>query len=67
VADIHIVVRMDPANEQPSDYYLLPTIDIDLPEFRLQEFNGAAIDTFRFDSLEFFLGMSGLIQVEAAA
>jgi DNA invertase Pin-like site-specific DNA recombinase len=67
VADIHIVVRMDPSNEQPSDYYLLPTIDLELPEFRLAEFNGAAIDTFRFESLEFFFGMAKVIQVEVAA
>jgi hypothetical protein len=32
VADIHIVVRMDPSNEQPADYYLLPSIDMELPE-----------------------------------
>lgn len=67
VADIHIVVRMDPSNAQPTDYYLLPTIDIDIPEFRLSEFNGASIDTFRFESLEFFLGMAKVMQVEVAA
>jgi DNA invertase Pin-like site-specific DNA recombinase len=65
--DIHIVVRMDAANEQPSDYYLLPTIDIELPVFKLTEFNGASIDTFRFDSLEYFLGMARAIPVEGAA
>lgn len=67
VADIHIVVRMDPTNAQPSDYYLLPTIDLEMPEFRLAEFNGAAIDTFRFESLEFFFGMARVMQVEVAA
>ena len=67
VADIHIVVRMDPSNAQPTDYYVLPAIDLELPEFRLTEFNGASIDTFRFESLEFFLGMARVIQVEVAA
>jgi hypothetical protein len=67
VADIHIVVRMDPSNEQPADYYLLPSIDMELPEFRLSEFNGASIDTFRFESLEFFFGMAKVIQIEVAA
>lgn len=66
-ADIHIVVRMDPSNQQPSDYYLLPTIDLDLPEFRLAEFNGASIDTFRFESLEYFLAMARVARVEVAA
>lgn len=67
VADIHIVVRMDPDNEQPTDYYLLPTIDLDMPELRLAEFNGASVDTFRFDSLEFFFGMAKVIQIVEAA
>jgi len=66
-ADIHIVVRMDPANEQPTDYYLLPALGVDLPELKLAEFNGAGVDTFRFESLEFFLGMARVVQVEAAA
>lgn len=67
IADIHIVVRMDPSNEQPTDYYLLPAIDLDMPELKLTEFNGAAIDTFRFESLEFFLGMARVAKVEAVA
>jgi len=67
IADIHIVVRMDPANEQPADYYLLPTFDIEMPEFRLAEFNGASIDTFRFDSLEFFFGMAKVVEIGVAA
>ncbi len=66
-ADIHIVARMDPANEQPADYFLLPSLDIEMPEFRLSEFNGASIDTFRFESLEFFLGMAKVVQIEVAA
>ena len=66
-ADIHIVVRMDPSNQQPSDYYLLPTIDMELPEIRLAEFNGASIDTFRFESLEYFLAMARVARVEVAA
>ena len=67
IADIHIVARMDPENEQPTDYYLLPTIDLDMPELRLAEFNGASVDTFRFESLEFFFGMAKVVQIEVAA
>ncbi|MBS0189668.1 MAG: recombinase family protein [Planctomycetes bacterium] len=65
--DIHIVARMDADNELPTDYYLLPAIDLEMPEFRLTEFNGASIDTFRFESLEFFFGMAKVIQIEGAA
>ena len=53
-ADVVIVVRMDPTNEQPSDYYLLPRMGIDLASLRLWQHNGARIDTYRFDTLSFF-------------
>jgi DNA invertase Pin-like site-specific DNA recombinase len=66
-SDIHIIVRMDAANEQPADYFLLPALDIEMPELRLSAFNGASIDTFRFESLEFFFGMAKVVQIEVAA
>ncbi len=67
VADLHIVARMDAANDQPSDYFLLPAIDLELPELHLSEFNGAWVDTFRFDSLEFFVGMARVARIGGAA
>lgn len=66
-ADIVIVVRMDPANEQPSDYYLLPRLGIDLRRLRLYEHNGARIDTYRFDTLSFLMGMATLLPIGGAA
>jgi len=57
-ADVIIVVRMDPGNEQPSDYYLLPRIGIDLRLLTLHGNNGAQIDTFRFETLDFFRDMA---------
>ena len=57
---------MDPSNQQPADYYLLPAIDLDMPELKLSEFNGAAIDTFRLESLEFVFGMARVAKVVAA-
>lgn len=57
-ADVVIVARMDPANEQASDYYLLPRFGVDLQRLTLHENNGARIDTFRFETLEFFKGMA---------
>ena len=44
---------MDPGNEQPSDYYLLPRIGIDLGLLTLHGNNGAQIDTFRFETLDY--------------
>jgi len=66
-ADIVIVVRMDPSNEQPSDYYLIPRIGVDLTRLLLHENNGARIDTYRFDTLSYFLGMATLLPIERAA
>jgi hypothetical protein len=42
-ADITVVVRINEANEAPTDFYLLPRIDLRTPELRLRESNGAAV------------------------
>jgi len=52
--DITILVRMDAQNESASDYYLLPIMDISTPRLMLCESNGAHLDTYHFDSLEYF-------------
>jgi DNA invertase Pin-like site-specific DNA recombinase len=56
-ADVLLAVRMDADNNRPLDYYLLPIHAIKLKRLLLREDNGLAIDTFRFDSLNFLLGM----------
>jgi len=67
VPDITILVRMDAANHRPADYYLLPVMDIDSPNLLLCEVNGAHLDTYQFDSLDYFAEMAGRRQVESAA
>ena len=52
--DITVLVRMDPVNESPSDFYLLPLIDIHAPSLRLGEYNAAYVDAYRFESMEGF-------------
>jgi len=52
--DITILVRMDPLNEQPCDFYLLPMMDARIPSLQLAEYNAAYIDAYRFDSLDGF-------------
>jgi DNA invertase Pin-like site-specific DNA recombinase len=52
--DITIMVRMNPANDEPSDFYLLPLFDIRAPSLRLAEYNAAYVDTYRFESLDGF-------------
>ncbi|MCE9635795.1 MAG: recombinase family protein [Planctomycetes bacterium] len=66
-ADVVIVVRMDPSNEQPSDYYLIPRMGVDLGRLKLCQHNGARIDTYRFDTLSFFMGMATLLPIGGAA
>ncbi len=63
--DITIVVRMDASNEAALDYYLLPALDVRSPKLRLQEENGIYLDAFRFDNLDYFLGMAEHAEVAA--
>ena len=64
--DITILVRMDPANERPSDYYLLPIMDIETPRLLLCEANGVYLDTYQFDSLDYFAKMAAREKIEVA-
>jgi hypothetical protein len=65
--DITILVRMDAANETPTDYYLLPIMDIETPRLLLCEANGAYLDTYQFDTLDYFTELAARRKIEAAA
>ncbi len=65
--DITILVRMDEANRQPADYYLFPLMDIDSPKLLLCEENGAQLETYQFDNLDYFAGMAARTKIEVAA
>lgn len=65
--DITILVRMNAANSNPADYYLLPIMDIETPRLLLCESNGAYLDTFQFDSLDYFAELSRRHRIEVAA
>ena len=52
--DITILVRMDAANKKATDYYLLPIMDIATPRLLLCETNGAYLDTYQFENLDYF-------------
>jgi len=62
--DITILVRMDPVNEQPCDFYLLPLHDIRMPSLRLAEHNAAYVDAYRFESLEGFAQLALRARIE---
>ena len=67
VPDITILVRMDAANERPADYYLLPVMDIQMPQLLLCETNGAFLDTYQFDTLDYFTELTHRRRIEVAA
>jgi len=62
-----VAVRMDPANEAPQDYYLLPRLDMREAVLRLADYNGLSLDAYRFNSLEPFFQMAARTQFREAA
>jgi DNA invertase Pin-like site-specific DNA recombinase len=65
--DITVAVRMDAENRDPLDYYLLPSLDLTFEKLVLAEDNPVSLDTFRFDTLDFFLGMAQRTPIAEAA
>ena len=65
--DITVAVRMDANNEGIRDYYLLPAIDMTWENLRIAEENGVYLDGYRFDTLDYFLGMAERIKFQEAA
>jgi DNA invertase Pin-like site-specific DNA recombinase len=65
--DITIAVRMDANNEGVRDYYLLPAIDLTWENLRIAEWNGVYLDTYRFDTLDYFFGLTERVNLEEAA
>jgi len=65
--DITIAIRMDATNEGIRDYYFLPAIDMTWETLRVAEENGVYLDSYRFETLDYFLGMAERIKLEEAA
>jgi len=65
--DITIAVRMAATNEDIRDYYLLPAIDMTWENLRIAEVNGVFLDAYRFETLDYFLGMAERIKFQEAA
>jgi DNA invertase Pin-like site-specific DNA recombinase len=64
--DITIAVRMDATNEGIRDYYLLPGLDMTWENLRMAEDNGIYLDAYRFDTVDYFMGMAERVKLEAA-
>jgi DNA invertase Pin-like site-specific DNA recombinase len=65
--ELTIAVRMDDGNAAPLDYFVLPALDVRAPRLRVGENNFIGIDAYRYDSLDFFVGMAEQVSVEVAA
>jgi DNA invertase Pin-like site-specific DNA recombinase len=65
--DITVALRMDPANAQVRDYYLLPRIGMSMTNLRLSEENGTFLDAYRFESLDFFFHLTTRSNIRGAA
>lgn len=65
--DITIAVRMDWPNQQPLDYYLLPSLDMTLHRIRLAEHNGLSLDAYRFQTLDPLFDMAVHVPVPEVA
>jgi DNA invertase Pin-like site-specific DNA recombinase len=65
--DITIVIRMGADNREPLDYYLLPRVALTTKKLMLAEDNGVSLDTYRFDTLDFFIGMAQRTRIVEAA
>jgi len=66
--DITIAARMDAANANVQDYYLLPWIDLGaLESVKLRQDNGVFLDAYRYDGLEPFFDLTRRAKLRAAA
>ena len=65
--DITVAICMDATNVGIRDYYVLPGIDMTWENLRIAEANGIYLDTYRFDTLDYFFGMAERVKLEEAA
>ena len=59
-------MRLDSANENIHDYYILPALEFGHSDLKLQDENADLLDSFRTDSLEYLLRMSVNIGLDKA-
>ena len=65
--DITVAVRLNHTNDAPLDYYLLPRLDFGLPRISLADRNAIEIESYRFDTLEYFYGMAQRTRIRRAS
>ena len=65
--DITVAVRMSASNDTVLDYYLFPSLDLTLSRVLLGESNPIELETYRFDTLAYFFGMTRKTTIWEAA
>ncbi|MFP5336962.1 MAG: recombinase family protein [Gammaproteobacteria bacterium] len=65
--DITVAVRLDAANKEPLDYYLLPRLDFGHTRLSLADQNAVEFDSYRFDTLDYLYGMAERTRLRRAA
>lgn len=65
--DITVAVRLDPSNQAPLDYYLLPRLDFAQPRISLTDHNPVEFESYHFDSLEYLYGMAERARIRRIA
>jgi hypothetical protein len=65
--DVTVAVRLDRSNERPLDYYILPSIDMNMSRIRMAEDNALSLDAYRFESLDFLYSMAAQTPFREAA
>jgi len=65
--DISVVVRLSQGNEEAFDYYLLPQLDFTTSGVRLAEQNAMELESYRFDTLDYFYGMGAQTKLRRVA
>jgi hypothetical protein len=65
--DISVVVRLSSGNEEALDYYLLPRLDFGTSGIRLAEQNAMELESYRFDTLDYFYGMGAQTKLRRVA
>jgi hypothetical protein len=64
--DVTIAVRMDKYNKSIHDYYILPALEFSHAHIKLSEKNSGFMDSFRADSLDYFLSFGVNIPLDKA-
>ncbi len=65
--DITLAARMDHINENVLDFYFLPRLDFSQQWIRLAEQNGAMLDTYRFETLDYLFEMAERARLQDVA